>query len=71
MQAESREERKFYVARRRIDDLPEDLVRPNISTAEVVLAFPVDDDFEPIETHQYTYAYLPVRNLGFKVSIYS
>lgn len=64
----SQEEHKFYVARKQIGDLPMDLARPNISTAEVVLAFLVDDDSEPVETHQYTYAYLPLRNLGFKVS---
>jgi hypothetical protein len=66
-----REEHNFHVARSRIDDLPEDLARPKISTAKVVLAFPVDDDCEPIEIQQYTYAYLPMRNLGFKVSLNS
>ena len=58
---------RFQVKRRAIDNLPEDENRPDTRNVEVVLAFPVDRNDNPITSHQYTYAYLPLRNLGFTV----
>ena len=37
------------------------------SKSEVVLAFPLDDDEEPVIENQWIYAFLPVRQMGFKV----
>jgi hypothetical protein len=58
---------QFHVFKRNIEGLPEDAARPGHNAAEVVLAFPVGQDNNPIETQQYTFAYLPLRNLGFNV----
>jgi hypothetical protein len=37
------------------------------STAEVILAFPVSATAEPIIEHQDVFAFLPIRDFGFKV----
>lgn len=37
------------------------------STAEVVLAFPLSEDFEPVVEFQHVFAFLPVRQGDFKV----
>jgi len=66
----TRQKHKFHVTRRKVDNLPKDSARSEINTATVVLAFPVDAGFNPLELQQYTFAYLPVRNLGFKVGFY-
>jgi hypothetical protein len=37
------------------------------STAEVILAFPVSATAEPVIEHQDVFAFLPIRDFGFKV----
>lgn len=58
---------KFHVFTRTIQQLPEEAARPGRRSADVVLAFPVDEHNVPTEARQHTYAYLPIRNLGFNV----
>ena len=58
----------FRVFKNTITDLPEDPARRNIRSAEVILAFPVDTNEQPMEAQQFTYAYLPLRKAGFNVS---
>lgn len=38
------------------------------STSEVVLAFPLDEDEEPLVEEQEVFAFLPLRRMGFDVS---
>ena len=57
----------YHITRRMLTDLsPDD--RRDRNSAEVVLAFPFEND-EPIIAEQETYAYLPMGNFGFSVSI--
>jgi HSP90 family molecular chaperone len=65
--AATRTTQKFHVFTKRVENLPKEATRPDIQSADVVLAFPLDHNDVPLENHQYTYAYLPLRNLGFKV----
>jgi HSP90 family molecular chaperone len=68
---------RFMTFRETITDMPEDKFRmfkrsedselERISNAEVVLAFPVDEDDEPIIEDQDVFAFLPLRPAGFKV----
>jgi HSP90 family molecular chaperone len=67
----------FMTFRETITDMPEDKFRmfkrsedsefERISEAEVVLAFPIDEDEEPIIEDQDVFAFLPLRPAGFKV----
>jgi hypothetical protein len=65
----------YWVARETVDDMPEDEARKGtkesgpIKTAPLVLAFPLDDDDKPIIDDQYVFAFLPVKRMGFKVSL--
>jgi hypothetical protein len=43
--------------------------RPNIRDSEVVLAFPIDDFCQPLLQMQQTFAYLPINDYGFNVSL--
>ena len=58
----------FYVLRRDIRDLSPDEARENNNEATVVLAFPVDVAQTPIIEKQLTYAFLPLKELGFTVT---
>lgn len=42
--------------------------RSNIRETEVVLAFQIDSDCQPVIKSQRTYAYLPINDYGFSVS---
>ncbi|KFY15288.1 hypothetical protein V492_02105 [Pseudogymnoascus sp. VKM F-4246] len=61
----------FYVTRKEINNLPSDEARKGINRATVVLAFPVDEEDEPIIEQQYAFAFLPLRLAGFKFLIQS
>jgi hypothetical protein len=58
----------FWTAKRDVTDMPCDPARKGISNAEIVLAFPLDEDDIPILEQQYVYAYLPLNKFGYKAS---
>ncbi len=62
---------KYIIVRDTQKDLPDEERRPGVKETEIVLAFPVEDDTTPVIKSQYTYAYLPIDDYGFKVSIVS
>lgn len=71
---ESTSEQKYYTTKRDLHSLPFDEARKDkegnsIDRATVVLAFPVDEHDEPVLKQQYTYAFLPLRRVGFKFLI--
>ena len=73
---ESTSEQKYYTIKSDLRDLPFDEARKDkqgnsIDQATVVLAFPVDEHDEPVVKQQYTYAFLPLRRVGFKFLIQS
>lgn len=62
---------EYRITRKMISNLPADGQR-DYNTAEVVLAFPVFDiegDDWPHITSQKTYAFLPIRDFGYPVSV--
>lgn len=61
----------FHLTRRQLENLPTDEARKHTNKAEVVLAFPVNEDTEPIIQQQHIFAYLPLRNAGFTFLIQS
>jgi len=58
----------YIVIRHRARNLPLEEKREGVSESEVLLAFPVDSDNQPKLTPQQVFAFLPIRNYGFKVS---
>ena len=73
---ESISEQKYYTMKSDLSDLPFDEARQdkqgnNIDRATVILAFPVDEHDRPVLKPQYTYAFLPLRQVGFKFLIQS
>lgn len=71
---ESTSEKKYYSMKSDLHDLPFDEARKDkqgnsIDRATVVLAFPMDEHDEPVLEQQYTYAFLPLRRVGFKFLI--
>lgn len=71
---ESTSEQKYYTMKRDLHDLPFDEARKDkegksIDRATVILAFPVDEHDEPVLEQQYTYAFLPLRRVGFNFLI--
>lgn len=75
-QAVSNSEQKYYTMKSNLHNLPFDEARKdklgnNIDLATVVLAFPIDERNEPILKPQYTFAFLPLRRVGFNFLIQS
>ena len=71
---ESTSEQKYYTMKSDLHDLPFDEARKDkegksIDRATVILAFPVDEHDEPVLKQQYTYAFLPLRRVGFNFLI--
>ena len=71
---ESTSEQRYYTMKSDLHDLPFDDARKDkegnsIDRATVILAFPVDEHDEPVLKQQYTYAFLPLRRVGFKFLI--
>lgn len=60
--------RKYLLERRNATNLPEHETREGIHTAEVLLAFPVDINDQPLFELQHVYAFLPLQKPGFRVS---
>lgn len=62
---------QYYVFRRSVQNLPADDARKSneifIRTATVVLAFPIDEKFQPVIQPQLVFAFLPLRRVGFTV----
>ena len=59
---------KFYIKESVQTNMPTHQDRSNITQAEIVLSFPVDQSNRPIEESQYSFAYLPMRKVGLYVS---
>ena len=57
----------FHVIKQIYEDLPKDPARENETSAEVVLAFPIDSNSMPVIEQQHVFAYLPMRQVGFSV----
>ncbi|TGO32803.1 hypothetical protein BHYA_0288g00120 [Botrytis hyacinthi] len=60
--------KSFWVKKHRAVNLPADPARQHIHEAEVVLAFPIDEDDIPVIENQDVFAFLPLRKVGYKVS---
>lgn len=60
--------RRFILAIEQAIDMPIDPRREHKRSANVLLAFPVDDRDIPVETSEYVYAFLPLFRIGFPVS---
>ena len=56
---------RYFITKRQLLNLPEHGQRKGHNSAEIILAFPVDEDDVPIIRRQDVYAYLPVGNFGF------
>ena len=73
-ETEKTSEQKYYTVKSDLHNLPFDKARKDkqgnsIDQATIVLAFPVDQDDQPALKPQFTYAFLPLRRVGFKFLI--
>ncbi|TGO13902.1 hypothetical protein BTUL_0061g00190 [Botrytis tulipae] len=63
--------RSFWVKKRHVINLPADSARRQIHEAEVVLAFPIDEDYVSVIKEEYAFAFLPLKKVGYKFLIQS
>ena len=63
----SRSSIDHVVVRHTVNNLPKETKRKGIVESEVVLAFPISKEGEPLGTTQATHAYLPISDYGLKV----
>lgn len=66
--------RSYKIIRHPISDLPLEPKRPDCHESEILLAFPLRRSLsiveEPLIASQKVYAFLPIRDYGFKVSMF-
>ncbi|TCD66329.1 hypothetical protein EIP91_001478 [Steccherinum ochraceum] len=60
---------RFLVLKHQVSTYTDDAKRFGISTSQLVLAFPLTMDEKPVIMDQAVYAFLPLRNFGFKFLI--
>ncbi|KAH7399670.1 hypothetical protein BKA66DRAFT_437202 [Pyrenochaeta sp. MPI-SDFR-AT-0127] len=60
---------RFKVIKRVVKDMPQDSKREGCKTSEVLLGFPIGPEGEPWLAPQKVYAFLPIRDYGFKFVI--
>ncbi|KAF1811006.1 hypothetical protein P152DRAFT_475063 [Eremomyces bilateralis CBS 781.70] len=61
----------YWIASKSITNMPEEEARTGITTADVFLAFPLNQDDVPTVEEQHVFAFLPLRKVGFKFLIQS
>ena len=62
----------YLMWRHMVNHMPADPRRPGITCSELVLGFPLNpNEDEPVLERQDVYAFLPVKSIGFNVSIFS
>jgi hypothetical protein len=61
--------KKFYhLEKTTLCNLPQHPSRPGPPEVDLILAFPLKEDFSPLIQAQYVYSFLPMRHEGFNVS---
>jgi hypothetical protein len=60
--------RSYKIIRHPVSGLPSEPKRPGCHDSEILLAFPLDKFEGPLIASQNVYAFLPIRDYGFKVS---
>ncbi|KAF7182145.1 hypothetical protein CNMCM7691_001533 [Aspergillus felis] len=66
------QQRKFYhLEKTTLSNLPQHPSRPGQPEVDLILAFPVKEDFSPLIEAQYVYSFLPMRHEGFNFLIQS
>ncbi|KAK3712619.1 hypothetical protein LTR37_009062 [Vermiconidia calcicola] len=55
---------KYLVCRRIASEMPCESRRPNVTESEVMIAFPVTEDFQPKLQECFTFNFLPIRKYG-------
>ncbi|KAH8077516.1 hypothetical protein BXZ70DRAFT_962644 [Cristinia sonorae] len=63
------ESQRYLVSKHKVPAQTDDPRRHGIRESEIILAFPLTMDEEPIIRDQAVYAFLPLRNFGFKFII--
>lgn len=58
----------YIIKRRTISNMPVESKRQGVTSSEIVLGFPIDQDKQPKRESQQAYAFLPIRDYGFEVS---
>lgn len=58
----------YLIYRHKITNLPPEDKRSGVNSSEIVLAFPVDQNIEPLIEPQQVFAFLPIYDFGFSVS---
>jgi hypothetical protein len=61
--------RKYVIVHFAVYDLPKDDRMPGVQESEIVLAFPVAENTDPIIQGQMVYSFLPIDDYGFSVSV--
>ncbi|GIC90505.1 uncharacterized protein Aud_006939 [Aspergillus udagawae] len=66
------QQKKFYhLETTTLSNLPQHPSRPGQPEVDLILAFPVKEDFSPLIQAQYVYSFLPMRHEGFNFLIQS
>ena len=63
--------KRYILSRHNVNVSCDEKKRSGITRSEIVLAFPVSESLEPMESWQDVHAFLPLRRYGFRVSLFA
>ena len=58
----------YIITRHQVTNMPLESKRQGVSSSELTLGFPINEDGTPKRESQQAYAFLPIRDYGFEVS---
>lgn len=58
----------YIIKRHQVSKMPEEPKRQGVTSSEIILGFPLDENNQPKRESQQAYAFLPIRDYGFEVS---
>jgi hypothetical protein len=67
---ENGKECEYIVTRHKVENMPFESKRLGVKASEIILGFPIEGDWRPRRESQCAYAFLPIRDYGFEVSIF-
>lgn len=59
----------YIVKRHKVSNMPNESKRQGVTSSEIIIGFPITEDHKPKRESQQAYAFLPIRDYGFEVSV--
>lgn len=60
----------YIIRLHRVSNMPRESKRQGVFSLEIILGFPITEDYQPKRESQQAYAFLPIRDYGFELTLF-